>query len=48
MKVAGAKPKLQAVDTPLFIRLGEMELTPISWLIKGLLEADTMSAIVGP
>ena len=48
MKVAGAKPKLKDVDTPLFIRLGEMELTPISWLIKGLLEADTMSAIVGP
>ena len=48
MKVAGAKPKLQAVDTPLFIRLGEMELTPISWLIKGILEADTVSAIVGP
>ena len=47
MKVAGAKPQPQAVDTPLFIRLGEMELTPISWLIKGILEADTVSAIVG-
>ena len=36
MKVAGAKPKLKAVDTPLFIRLGEMELTPTRLADKGL------------
>mgnify|MGYP001157067202 FL=1 len=48
MKVAVPKPKLKAVDTPLFIRLGEMELKPTRWQIKGILEADTMSAIVGP
>jgi hypothetical protein len=40
--------KLKAVNDPLFIRIGDLKLAPISWQIEGILEADTLSGIVGP
>jgi hypothetical protein len=42
---SGAQP---TPEKPLFVSIGDLELKPIDWLIEDVLEAGTLSAIVGP